>query len=67
MRSLLVFLHSGSCVSRLLGTAFPNVDEWFLGLDLIDTNEILQSSSTPRYLVRLGIVLLGSKRVLCRV
>jgi hypothetical protein len=64
MRSLLVLLRLDNCVCRRLGVAFPNVGGRLLGLGSIDTNEILQFSSIPRFLVRLGIVLLESKRVL---
>jgi hypothetical protein len=66
-RSLLVLLRSSNCACQLLDAVFPNVGGRLLDLDLVDTNVILQFSSTPRYLVHLGIVLLESKRVLCMV
>jgi hypothetical protein len=63
-RSLLVLLHLSNCTCQRLGAVFPNVGGRLLGLDLVNTNVILQFSSTPRYLVHLGIVLLESKCVL---
>jgi hypothetical protein len=61
MRSPLVLLRLSSCARQCLGMVFPNVGGKFLDLGLFDTSMILQFSSTPRYLVHLGIVLLGSK------